>query len=532
MRLRSSRTARVACAAAVVALGSTLATASVAAPTSYAAPAAAPADPGAVDPGAGGTDPDPGTPLEVAQDNLTAAQDLADGTGQAAGADPTLVLNELAQTLDDLPPTQQRQARSLLARPTDGSSSSDLFSYPASVTVKQDCLTHVCVHYAASGVHAPPPGDANADGVNDWAHLNAVVMEKVWADEVSTLGYRHPVADHGASRGEGPDTRLDVYLGDIGGDGYYGYAATDNPNARTGSAYLVLDDDFEDFPGTPGLLMRVTAAHEFFHVVQFAYDSFEDGWFMEATATWMEEQVYDTVNDNRQYVASSSLRLPMRSLDYPLPAATPYGNWVFFQFLSEKLGREPIHSMWYRASKSGVYSTLAIRRALEAEGTTLPYRFLGFSSSGMFPGRSFSEGSAFPKAVPSDVWTFGTGKRGTGSRSVRLDHLTGRNYAFWPGSSLTGSWRLKVTVNGPSGISGAMAIVERKDGTLVRKRVSLSSSGNGTAYVAFSRASVKRVTLTLVNSSSRFECGSGQYSCNGSARDQNKLYTWSATAVR
>ena len=197
--------------------------------------------------------------------------------------------------------------------------------------------------------------------------------------------------------------------------------------------------------------MRVTAAHEFFHVVQFAYDSFEDGWFMEATATWMEEQVYDTVNDNRQYLAASSLRLPMRSLDYPLPAATPYGNWVFFQFLSEKLGREPIHSMWYRASKSGVYSTLAIRRALEAEGTTLPYRFLGFSSSGMFPGRSFSEGSAFPKAIPSDVWTFGTGKRGTGSQSVRLNHLTGRNYAFWPGSSLTGSWRLKVTVNGPVG---------------------------------------------------------------------------------
>ena len=99
------------------------------------------------------------------------------------GADPTLVLNELAQTLDDLPPTEQRQALALLARPTDGTDSSDLFSYPATVTVKQDCLTHVCVHYAASGVHAPPPGDANADGVNDWAHLNAVVMEKVWTDE-------------------------------------------------------------------------------------------------------------------------------------------------------------------------------------------------------------------------------------------------------------------------------------------------------------------------------------------------------------
>jgi hypothetical protein len=37
--------------------------------------------------------------------------------------------------------------------------------------------------------------------------------------------------------------------------------------------------------------LKVTAAHEFFHAVQFAYDIGEDGWLMESTATWMEEHV-------------------------------------------------------------------------------------------------------------------------------------------------------------------------------------------------------------------------------------------------
>ena len=47
----------------------------------------------------------------------------------------------------------------------------------------------------------------------------------------------------------------------------------------------------------------MTAAHEFFHAVQFAYDAADDQWFMESTATWMEDEIYDDVNDNLQYLS-------------------------------------------------------------------------------------------------------------------------------------------------------------------------------------------------------------------------------------
>jgi hypothetical protein len=47
----------------------------------------------------------------------------------------------------------------------------------------------------------------------------------------------------------------------------------------------VLDDDYStsQFPDPPLVSLDVTAAHEFFHAVQFAYDYFEDSWLMEGT---------------------------------------------------------------------------------------------------------------------------------------------------------------------------------------------------------------------------------------------------------
>ena len=63
---------------------------------------------------------------------------------------------------------------------------------------------------------------------------------------------------------------------------------------------------------------------------------------------------------------------------------------------------------------------------------------------------------------------------------------------------------MRLSVNGPSGISGAVAIVSRADGTLSVKSVPLSSSGNGSLTLPFSRSSVKRVTLTLSNTSVRY----------------------------
>ena len=107
----------------------------------------------------------------------------------------------------------------------------------------------------------------------------------------------------------------------MGASGLSGYVATDDPNAnddsypyRNYSTYIVVDDDFSDSQlGSSGGLggLRATAAHEFFHAVQYAYDSSEDPWLTEGTAVWMEDEVADDVNANRRWLRSSRARAPM-----------------------------------------------------------------------------------------------------------------------------------------------------------------------------------------------------------------------------
>ena len=75
--------------------------------------------------------------------------------------------------------------------------------------------------------------------------------------------------------------------------------------------------------------------------MQFAYNLFQDSWLLESTAAWMEDRVYDEVNDNYQYLLSSALTGP----GVPLDTTTfddqydtfKYGGWLFFRFVTERL---------------------------------------------------------------------------------------------------------------------------------------------------------------------------------------------------
>ena len=133
----------------------------------------------------------------------------------------------------------------------------------------------------------------------------------------------------------------DIYLADIGPEALYGYCTTDEPLAENewdAWAYCVLDNDYaanEFTTGTPMQNMRVTAAHEYFHAVQFGYDAFEDGWFMEATATWAEDELFDDIDDNLQYLSAGPLGQPWVPLDW-FGGSHHYGDWIWFRYLSER----------------------------------------------------------------------------------------------------------------------------------------------------------------------------------------------------
>ena len=183
------------------------------------------------------------------------------------------------------------------------------------------------------------------------------------------------------------------------------------------SAYCVVDNDYAEsiFSNhTPIGNLEVTLAHEFFHAVQFSYDFGEDTWLMEGTATWMEDQVYDSINDNRQYLQNSPLKYPWVPLDHSHKCCFQYGSWIWFRYLSESISPAVIQQIWNRAdaAPSGPdnYSIEAIPHVLTSHGTRFRGKaFADFAVWNEIPGKRYSEGKAghYPTPVGSGSFALG-----------------------------------------------------------------------------------------------------------------------------
>ena len=90
----------------------------------------------------------------------------------------------------------------------------------------------------------------------------------------------------------------------------------------------------------------MTFAHEYNHILQFGYDAFQDPWFAESTATWMEDQVYNGINDYLRYV-----RRWVKRYDTPLTTNSikEYGSAVWNQWLARRYGPAIVRRAWARA---------------------------------------------------------------------------------------------------------------------------------------------------------------------------------------
>lgn len=466
--------------------------------------------------------------------------------GQVDSPDPraaTLILRDLALRDDRLAPAARADARRILARPTDG------FADPAGTGYRTPntatwCAAHVCVHWATDTSDRPPLSDADGDGVPNQVETTAAEFERVWRVEVSGYGYRPPKSDL-TSPNNGGDERLDVYLADIGTQQLYGYCTTDDPDQPTVwdvSAYCVVDNDFAttQFDAPPLDSLRVTAAHEFFHAVQFGYDWAEDHWLMEGSAAWIEDEVYDGINDNHQYLRGGPLTTPHRSLD-----AGVYDSWIFLRFMAEYFGTANadrpvvVREIWQHADAAGNapddYSLRAIARVTAARGVALRSVFADFGWTGPFASRVYSEGRSYPQAPMTANFTLTPTSPSTGTRVMTVHHLANRHIALRPGRRLPAQRRLRLTLNLPDRARGSEATVtvQRRDGSLRPYAVSLDTSGSGSRTVAFSRTAVARVVLTLTNASSRMHCYTGTGpTCYGQPLDDGLRFTYSARAIR
>jgi len=396
-------------------------------------------------------------------------------------------------------PTERRE------RPTDTDDPNrNAYSVPEAEG-SPACSLHFCVHWVEEGLDAPNLGDRDGDGVPDFVERVLRVAERVHTVENEKLGWREPKSDgrRGGRRG-----KTDVYLSQIGGE-LFGYAAPDRGQAtkrhripRRLHGYLVLDNDYSafEFPGTKPLEdLQVTFAHEYDHILQFGYDAYQDPWFAEASATWMEDQVFNGINDYLRYV-----RRWVHLWETPLTTNSikEYGSAVWNQWLTRRYGPAIVRKAWAGAidAKPGGFSVSSYERALRASGPSdLSREFTRFAVAvaEWRTGGSFRESELFPDAprqgrLPLEGDPLTRMLNHTTFQLLRVPRAEGRAAV--------------VELVAPRGTAAGLALVgrrgsERGGRTLVRTAY---RRGGGRLGVRLSRPGrFSRVTAVIVNADAR-----------------------------
>lgn len=285
------------------------------------------------------------------------------------------------------------------------------------------------VHYVIEGDNSVPNPqvDQNFNGHPDWVDTVGMVLEHVWNAETEGFGYDHPPSDilNPDTANNGGDDRFDIYLMNITPQGYLGYTQGEyfvSPPSGSATSYIVLDNDFTGYGSQHTYLewLQVTAAHEFFHAVQMGYDGAEyevDGenvkpYWMEMSAVWMEEMVYDHINDYLGYLPQF-FAFPWLSLKtYRSPTDLhAYGSCVWALFLSERFDTLIIREIWDEcASQPGDNAfnpdgSSATDKVLESRGTSFDQAYQEFSMWNYFTGGRarpdlfYSEGDLFTELL-------------------------------------------------------------------------------------------------------------------------------------
>ena len=463
--------------------------------------------------------------------SLSRLRAVREDFGAVLPADPrsaTLILRDLALRLDSLSGEERQAGVAMLQRPTQGGTNDNILEYNTAEATPVDS-TNFRIHYVTSGAHASTPADVAAV---------SAIMEEVWTKEVTLMGWRAPKADGGL----GGNNKFDVYLGDIGDEGYYGYCSTDpGQSTRDQTSYCVLDEDFDEFPLPPVDSRKVTAAHEFHHALQYAYDVTDDYWMLEATATWMEDEVYDSINDNYQYLSGGPLGRPQTPADTWVDFSDPsnpdtgyqYGTFIWLRYLSEKAADPAIiRSIWEKTAEAGVYSLEAIESVLGGE-TSFVSSFSEFAARNAKASLFYEEGAAYEAQVaPQRQATHNLAAGGVPvvNTVTNADHLTTRYISFTPGSGIGATEQIALAVN--MGIRpGQKAMVVNIAGSSMNVQEIPLVNGRGELAVPFGGQT--EVVLVLVNASNRMNnCtrwSPGKYSCGGTPADEDQAYTYSGT---
>lgn len=433
---------------------------------------------------------------------------FGDGASTAAvgGREGTLVMRELALAIPHLSGADRRRARIILGRPNQPA---DPDHFGAEDPASPICDPNFCVHWGTDPRHRPPAVDSQPNGLPDFVEAVLDAAATSHATENGSLGWRQPIPD--GARGGGGQT--DIYLADLE-QGLFGYAAPDpGQSGRSRSAYLVIDNDFRDFGGSPLELMRVTMAHEYNHILHFAYDTFQDLWLFEATATWIEDLVYPEINDYFNFLGPFA-RKPQRPMAEPDGRAMKlYGSAMWNHWLAAAHGPVTVRRVWEVSPivSPPDFAVAAYERAIaDSGGPSFGREFVEFAAATA----EWNSDPAFPDAgLYPDVKR--SGRLGGRAKKGKLDHTGYRLYR------VGGSGDIRLKAKFQRRTRSGLALVGRsgpRDAGVVEIVTSyMRRGGEGTVRLD-DVGRFDRVTAVIINADGRVRGSSRDYT-----RDRRKV---------
>ncbi len=251
------------------------------------------------------------------------------------------------------------------------------------------------IHYDTVGVDSVPLGDQDASGVPDYVENLARYADSSYRMEVLQMGYRPPLSDG--------DVFYDIYTQEIP---YYGFCEPASNQCNPCSSFIVVHRNFLGFPpnddpeGDQKGAMKVTIAHELHHAVQFSYTIAGLGlpWFFESTSTWMEDVVFDPVNDNYGYLPFFFSYPGVPLTDYSIHM---YGCFIWNQYLAQIFGADIIRQVWEEIPTAS--ATTALDRVLRIQyDSDLAQEFSRFAlwnfhTGSRDDGLHYEEGANYPE---------------------------------------------------------------------------------------------------------------------------------------
>jgi len=375
---------------------------------------------------------------------------------------------------------------------------------------------HFKIHYATSGcqaVYRPDVDIIYKDGVPDYVNRCGWILEEVWSLQIETLGYQPPPDDG--------DQRYDVYLKMIG---YMGLTLADGFSTYPScTSYMILrtnylNSEYQDQYD----VMRIAAAHEFFHAIQFGYDCTElagqdslNSYWFEISSVWMEDIAYDYVNDYldllRYFFPYPHFSLEAFSSDWSDPRVYhPYGSCIWAFYLTEKYGIDIMKKIWTKCGEVPGYNTItSTNSVLDSLGSSYDDAFREFTLWNFFTHNRadtvnfYSEGNLFDadskiKPGPGQNHSFSAEDSFYKSGVTYPPEHLGSNYIFfYPEATSCGGARLYFY--GDSAAKWRVSIIGYKPGnSSFLKEMSLDFLQNGFVEVMNANLHTELVMITAV----------------------------------